>query len=273
MKSAAALPRLEGDAGALFRWTLRAGVAACFIGHGMLGVLRTAAWTSYFAVVGIGRETALTLMPLVGVFDIAMALAVLFRPARGLVLYMVAWCVWTALLRPLAGESGWEAVERAGNYGAPLALFFLFAPGSGVQAWSTARFRPTLDASLGRTAGWILRITTALLLFGHGMLNWMVQKPMFITQYKLIGLPGAAVEPLVGVFECLLAVAVLVRPNRSLLLGVLAWKLVTEALCPLAGSPCWVFIEHGGSYAAPLALFFLVARFRPVFSIGHAPAV
>ncbi len=272
MQSATALSRLEGGAGALFPWILRAGVAACFIGHGMLGVLRTAAWTSYFAVVGIGRETALTLMPLVGIFDIAMALAVLFRPARGLVLYMVAWCVWTALLRPLAGESGWEAVERAGNYGAPLALFILYTPGLGVKAWSTGRFRSVLDASLGRTVGWILRITTALLLLGHGMLNWIVQKPMFISQYKLIGLPGAAAESFVGVFECLLAVAVLLRPSRGLLLGVLAWKLATEALCPLAGSPGWVFIEHGGSYAAPLALFFLLDRSHPVFSPVHVPA-
>jgi hypothetical protein len=32
-------------------------------------------------------------------------------------------------------------------------------------------------------------------------------------------------------------------------------------LAPMAGSPVWVFIEHGGSYAAPLALAMLV-RFR-----------
>jgi hypothetical protein len=29
----------------------------------------------------------------------------------------------------------------------------------------------------------------------------------------------------------------------------------------MAGSPMWVFVEHGGSYAAPLALALLV-RFR-----------
>jgi hypothetical protein len=236
-------------------------VAACFIGHGMLGVLRTAAWTSYFAVVGIGRETAFTLMPLVGAFDIALALAVLFRPAPGLVLYMVAWCVWTALLRPLAGESGWEAMERAGNYGAPVALFLLLGQGGRFQAWLRHRFG---SGSPELVVHWILRLTTVLLLLGHGMLNWIVQKPMFAAQYARIGLPGGTTEPWVGGFECLLAVAVLYRPSRGLLLGVVAWKLATEALCPLTGSPCWVLIEHGGSYAAPLALTFLLARFHPV---------
>jgi hypothetical protein len=28
----------------------------------------------------------------------------------------------------------------------------------------------------------------------------------------------------------------------------------------MAGSPIWVFIEHGGSYAAPLALALMVRR-------------
>src|ERR1035437_750135 len=202
MQSATALPLPEGDPGTVVPWILRGGVAACFIGHGMLGVLRTAAWTSYFAVVGLGRETAFTLMPLVGAFDIALALALLFRPTRGLVLYMAAWCVWTALLRPLAGESGWEAFERAGNYGAPLALFLVLAEDGRLPAWWRHRFG---DGARERVIHWILRLTTVLLLLGHGMLNWILQKPMFAAQYSLIGLPGAATEPWVGGFECLLA--------------------------------------------------------------------
>ncbi len=246
-------------------WILRAGVAACFIGHGMLGVLQTAAWTSYFAVAGIGRETALTLMPWVGAFDIALALAVLFHPVRGLVLYMAVWALWTALLRPLAGESAWEAVERAGNYGAPMALLFLMQ-GGGVKSWLNGRFHPMLDESRRRRLGWILRWTTGLLLFGHGALGLLVQKPILATQYSLIGLPGAAAEPLIGGFGCLLALAVLLKPDRRLLLGVVAWKLAMEALNPLAGSPVWAFIEHGGSYAAPLALAFLFPHLNPIVS-------
>jgi hypothetical protein len=246
----------NADAEVPVAWMLRCGVAACFIGHGALGLSRTAAWASYFAVVGIGREHALALMPWVGAFDVAMALSVLLFPLRGVILYMTVWALWTALLRPLAGEPFWEAVERAGNYGAPLALFLLTAGGSAMASLTAASFPPANDARR-RTVCWILRITTALLLVGHGALGLLVRKPMFASQYSLIGLHWSCTEPLVGGIECALALAVLVKPARALLLGIVAWKLASEALCPLAGSPIWVFVEHGGSYAAPLALAFL----------------
>jgi hypothetical protein len=71
-----------------------------------------------------------------------------------------------------------------------------------------------------------------------------------------------------------LALAVLFRPDRRLLVGVLVWKLATEALCPMAGSPFWVFVEHGGSYVAPLALAVLSSKFerRDVSFDGARPS-
>ncbi|HVT73598.1 MAG TPA: hypothetical protein VHD61_10700 [Lacunisphaera sp.] len=240
-------------------WILRGGLFCCFLGHGMLGVSRVAAWTSYFAVVGIGPERALALMPWVGWFDVALACSVLVFPIRGVVLYMVFWTVWTSLLRPLAGESFWEAVERAGNYGVPLALFVLMAPVGSLRAWFQGVFGPQARA---RIVHWTLRLTTALLLFGHGMLNWVVMKPLFEQHYSLLGLPALATERVVGGLECLLALAVLYKPEPRLLWGVALWKMATELLSPMAGSPFWVFIEHGGSYAAPLGLAFLVSRSR-----------
>jgi hypothetical protein len=198
-------------------------------------------------------------MPLIGALDVAMAVLILVLPIRAVILYMAAWGLWTALLRPLAGESVWEAVERAGNYGTPLALSLLFQGGR-VRASQGDSFRKMLDGSRRRRIGWTLRLTAALLLLGHGALGLIVRKPMFSAQYALIGLPGSVLEPLVGGFECLLALAVLLKPERRLLLGVFAWKLATEALSLLAGASPWVFVEHGGSYAAPLAL----ALLRPV---------
>jgi hypothetical protein len=240
-------------------WILRVGASMEFIGHGALGIKGVAAWTSYFAVVGIHRETALSLMPLVGYVDVAMGIALLLYPVRGVILYMAAWGLWTALLRPLAGESSWEAVERAGNFGALYALYLMAAKG-GVGSWLGFHLMGDLQGALRRQVGWVLRLTTALLLLGHGALGLIVRKPLFTMQYAHIGVHGSWAEPLVGGVECALALAVLLQPGWGLLLFVLAWKLATEALSPIAGSPIWVFIEHGGSYAAPLALALLVGK-------------
>jgi len=240
----------------LIHWVLRIGVVWEFLGHGALGIDRTAAWTSYFAVVGIHRDTALALMPWVGAFDVFLAAVVLFAPVRAAVLYMAYWGLWTAILRPLAGEPFWEAVERAGNYGAPLALFLVTAKGGG------SRLHPRrvdeLDNARTRRLGWVLGATTAMLLVGHGALGLLVAKPILHAEYASIGLGGPWVEPLVGAFECLLGLGVLVQPGFGLLAFVLVWKLATEALVPRLGYPVWVFIEHGGSYAAPLALAYLL---------------
>jgi hypothetical protein len=227
-----------------------------FLGHGVLGMIRVAAWARYFGVVGIRPDTASALMPLVGLFDVSMALAAVIYPMRAAILYMAAWGLWTALLRPLSGESFWEAVERAGNFGALYALFLL-ARGGGLRSW--LGFEPVggLDARLRSRVGWVLRTTTVLLLLGHGILGLAVRKPLFVQQYAAIGIHGAWAEPLVGGFECVLALAVLARPGSGLLYFVVAWKLATEALSPAAGSTIWVFVEHGGSYAAPLALALL----------------
>jgi hypothetical protein len=241
-----------------------------FIGHGALGISGVAAWTSYFAVVGIPKETALHLMPYVGIFDVAMALTVLFFPMRSVILYMAGWGLWTALLRPLAGESGWEAVERTGNFGVLYALFLL-AAGGGWKSW----FYFCLVDMTGRLRSriaWILRLTTVLLLVGHGALNLLVRKHVFAVQYEMLGLHGAWVEPAVGAFECLLGLSVLAWPAFELLLFVLVWKLGTEALFPMAGSPIWVFIEHGGSYAAPLALALMVRRTDAAVSASERTA-
>jgi hypothetical protein len=113
-------------------WILRVGVCACFVGHGVFGLLAKPAWLAYFAALGIDPETALQLMPLVGALDIAVGIAALVRPIPPVLAWAALWGMWTALLRPLAGESVWETLERAGNYGAPLALLlWLAANGDG----------------------------------------------------------------------------------------------------------------------------------------------
>lgn len=241
-------------------WILRLGAAACFVGHGAFGVITKAAWVPYFGVVGIGPDAAYVLMPVVGTIDILMGIVVLFSPRPFVLLYMAVWAMWTALLRPLTGEPIFETLERAGNYGVPLAMLLLLGWPRTIGAWFRGGDGVAADAS---TVAWILRITIALLLFGHGALQAITAKALFATHYVALGLP-ASIAPTLGSAEILVAVLVLVVPNPALLVGIAIWKLATEALFPMSGAPIWEFIERGGSYAAPLALAVL-SRNRNAF--------
>jgi len=106
-------------------WLLRVACGLEFVGHGAFGVITKAAWVPYFDLVGIPERWAYRLMPVVGSVDIFMGLLVLLKPIRAALLYMAVWGLWTALLRPLAGEPLWETVERAPNYLVPLALLYV----------------------------------------------------------------------------------------------------------------------------------------------------
>jgi hypothetical protein len=174
-------------------------------------------------------------------------------PRPFVLLYMAVWALWTALLRPLSGEPVFETLERASNYGVPLAMLLLIGWPTTARGWFTGFDGVVADA---RTIAWILRVTTALLLFGHGAPQAITGKAMFAAHYAALGLPATAVSTL-GAAEVTAAVIVLFAPTPPLLVGIAIWKLATEALFPISGAPIWEFIERGGSYAAPLALALL----------------
>jgi len=54
--------------------------------------------------------------------DVLLAVLILMKPVRLALLWMTFWGFWTALMRPIAGDSIFEFVERWANWGAPLAL-------------------------------------------------------------------------------------------------------------------------------------------------------
>ena len=149
------------NAGTL-HWILRVAVAACFIGHGAFGIITKAAWLPYFAIFGIPEAWAWKIMPVVGAVDISVGVLTLVQPVRAVVLYMAFWGFQTACLRPLAGQGMWELLERAGNYGVPLAFLCLLAPVGPCADWFSARPAPALTAARAAAVGWILRVTTAL---------------------------------------------------------------------------------------------------------------
>ena len=109
----------------------------------------------------------------------------------------------------------------------------------------------------------ILRVTTCLLLLGHGALDAFHSKPALTAHYASIGLQnivvgGLTLTQVVGGLELVLAVAVLVAPLPRLPLGICLWKMGTETLFMTSGSLPFEWIERAGSYMAPLALCYLM---------------
>jgi phosphohistidine phosphatase SixA len=256
-------------------WTLRVGAALCFIGHGAFGIIAKEAWLPFFGLVGIGRDAAFDLMPVVGTVDIIVGLTVLITPRPAALLYMVAWALWTAALRPLTGDSVFEMLERAGNYGVPLAMLVMCRPGGGWRSWlATAIARP-LTPVRERALRVILISTSALLLLGHGALG-VGGAPSLTAHYAALGVASevaTATTPMVGWLELALVIILVLRPSAGVALAIVAWKVATESLWLVAGAPVWEFVERAGSYAAPLALVLVIGVRRRSPAASHLPAV
>ena len=110
----------------LIEWVLRVAVAGEFIGHGIFALQGRKTWVEWFSIFGISDvQTATTLLWLVGLIDVLLAILILVKPIRLALLWMAFWGFWTALMRPIAGDSIFEFVERWANWGAPLALFLV----------------------------------------------------------------------------------------------------------------------------------------------------
>ena len=108
-------------------WILRIGVAGEFLGHGMFAVLGKADWIKWTEqLTGFDTATAKIFMTVVGAVDILLAMLVLWKPIRPLLLWMTFWGFWTALVRPLVGLPIWDFIERFANWAAPLALYYFY---------------------------------------------------------------------------------------------------------------------------------------------------
>ena len=120
----------------LIEWVLRIAVAGEFIGHGVFALQGRKAWVEWFSIFGISDVgTATTLLWLVGLMDVLLAVLILIKPIRLALLWMALWGFWTALMRPIAGDSIFEFVERWANWGAPLALLLLIGWPKSFNEW------------------------------------------------------------------------------------------------------------------------------------------
>ena len=240
-------------------YTLRIAIAMCFIGHGAFGIITKPIWCNYFGVVGIDHDLAYKLMPWVGSFDILMGFLMLVFPMRIIALWLVIWGLITASMRPLSGEPFAELIERAGNFGAPLAMLVLV----GINKDFRNIFKPIIpdihdNLKTLRQVKTCLRIVVFLLLAGHGWLN-LVEKKALLSQYTALGFSNPSrTALLVGIFEIATAFAILVKPARPLLFALFIWKSTSELFYPHYGLFEW--IERGGSYGALLALWFATEK-------------
>ncbi|WP_189159752.1 S1C family serine protease [Lentzea pudingi] len=260
---------------------LRVAVAAEFIGHGAFGVMGKDGWLPYYAVFGIEDSLARNLMPITGLIDIALGVLVLLRPTRLPLAFMGMWGLFTAALRPLAGEGVWEFLERAYNFGVPLGLLLLAGLGSSWSSWlGRIRQIPRLDPARARRFGWGFRLVISIYLIGHGGLGVFSDKPSLIRGYDSVGLTNLVADSrtlnlTVGLFEIGVGLLVLVYPAFWLSVFVVIWKLVTELLFVTMGARgAWFeVIERGGAYAAPVVLILLMSIIRGTAGSGGANSV
>lgn len=125
----------------VLEWGLRIAVAGEFVGHGIFAtgffpnlahgksiyfIAQKAQWVGWIQKFGISDAAlAAKILLAIGLVDLLLALIVLIRPIRPLLLWMALWGLWTALVRPLVGEPFWDFVERWANWGSPVALWYV----------------------------------------------------------------------------------------------------------------------------------------------------
>ena len=103
----------------IINWVLKIGVFGIFLGHGIYAIQVNQAWVPFLEKVGFSNDIALQIMPYIGYLDIIVAVSVLIKPLRIILIWAIFWAFLTALMRPIAGGSILDFVERAGNWGNP----------------------------------------------------------------------------------------------------------------------------------------------------------
>lgn len=120
-------------------WLLRIGVAGEFAGHGFLAIGGKKDWLTWISqLTNASAADASTLLLLIGFFDLAVALIVLVRPIKAILLWATFWGFWTALVRPIVGVGWLDFVERSANWAAPLALLFHLGWPRSAREWFRA---------------------------------------------------------------------------------------------------------------------------------------
>lgn len=120
----------------LAEWVLRVGVAGEFVGHGTFALLGKKDWVGWIGqFTGADAGLATQILFAIGLFDLLVALIILLKPIRAVLLWAVFWAFWTALVRPLVGLPVWDFIERWANWAGPLALLLLLGWPKNIKDW------------------------------------------------------------------------------------------------------------------------------------------
>ena len=135
-------------------------------------------------------------VPVVGSVDIVLGTLALVAPIRAALLYMSVWGLFTALLRPLAGQGWWEFFERSYNFGVPLFMLWMHGCGTTVTSWlAVITTVPRVTLTWACRAQWVLRGMMASMLIGHGGYGLVMGKSQLLQMYAAAGLGAVAPDP------------------------------------------------------------------------------
>lgn len=126
-------------------------IAVVFIAHGLEAINKNPVFIDYslkfvrdYIGIGIKENHAVMLLLLVGIQDILLALAILWKPNKWVLAYMAFWGAWTAALRTLYSPSyGFPStLIRAANAAVPLVLCLQYFK---IKGFPIATDRSVLD--------------------------------------------------------------------------------------------------------------------------------
>lgn len=116
-----------------------------------------------------------------------------------------------------------------------------------------------LSARVVQIVYYALLISAAMCFIGHGSFG-IITKPIWCNYFAVVGIGhhlAYAIMPVLGFFDILMGLSLLMYPTRAILLWLVFWGLFTATLRPLSGEPFAELMERAGNFGAPLILILI----------------
>jgi len=116
--------------------------------------------------------------------------------------------------------------------------------------------------SSGQKIYYTLRVATAMCFIGHGAFG-IITKQIWCNYFAVFGIDSTTAYrwmPVIGSFDLLMGIGMLVYPMRIIPLWLVIWGLFTATLRPFSGEPVAELFERAGNFGAPLAFLLLSAQ-------------